>query len=161
VNPAEAAKDTGRGHIARAQIPKIFLAPAGFLDLLGGETTAGIGMDQNTSQHLSGKNIAARLSLKPERWPSDCAHRVEDLSQSISLRKASADITPARIGTQVHSPKPGSVMQQSRDGPATTTSEKMAPLNALEGHPRPSWLEDPGPRSNLINSNTYQQIGMR
>jgi hypothetical protein len=110
VNPAKAAKDTGRRCIARAQIPKIFLAPAGFLNLLGGKTTTGIGMDQNTGQHLSSKEIAASLSLKPERWPSDSAHRVEDLSQSISLRKASVDITPARIGTQVHGLKHGSVM---------------------------------------------------
>jgi hypothetical protein len=110
VNPAEAAKDTGRRCIARAQIPKIFLAPAGFLNLLGGKTTTGISMYQNTSQHLSSKEIAASLSLKPERWPSDSAHCVEDPPQSISLREASVGVTPTRIGTQVHGLKHGSVM---------------------------------------------------
>ena len=60
-------------------------------------------MNQNTGQHSSRKEIAACLRLKPESGPPDGTDGVEDLSQTVPLRKACVCITPARIRTQVHS----------------------------------------------------------
>ena len=59
-------------------------------------------MNQNTGQHSSRKEIAACLRLKPESGPPDGTDGVEDLSQTVPLRKACVCITPARIRTQVH-----------------------------------------------------------
>ena len=59
-------------------------------------------MNQNTGEHPSRKEIAAGLGPKPESGPPDGTDGVEDLSQTIPLRKACVCITPARIRTQVH-----------------------------------------------------------
>jgi hypothetical protein len=102
MNAAEPAKDTSFRDITRAQVSKIVLVPTGFLDLLGGEPAVGVGMDQNTGEHPSGKEMTSGLGLKPERRPPDRTYRVEHPSQAVPLRKASVGITPAQIGTQVH-----------------------------------------------------------
>lgn len=59
-------------------------------------------MNQNTGQHPSRKETAARLSPKPESRPSNGTDGVEDLSQPVPLREACVRITTARIRTQVH-----------------------------------------------------------
>jgi len=79
MNPAKAAKDPSVRCIARAQIPKIVLVSAGFLDLFRNKSAAGVSMNQNTGEHPSRKEIAAGLGPKPESGPPDGTNGVEDL----------------------------------------------------------------------------------
>jgi hypothetical protein len=79
MNPTKAAKDPSLGCIARAQIPKIVLVPAGFLDLFRNKPAAGVSMNQNTGQHPSCKEIAAGLGPEPESGPPNGTNGVEDL----------------------------------------------------------------------------------
>jgi hypothetical protein len=79
MNPTKAAKDPSLGCIARAQIPKIFLVSAGFLDLFRNKPAAGVSMNQNTGQHPSCKEIAAGLGPEPESGPPNGTNSVENL----------------------------------------------------------------------------------
>ena len=103
MNPAETTKNSSLRCIARAQIPKVVLVSAGFFNFLRSKPATRVSMNQNTGQHPSRKEIAACLRLKPESGPPDGTDGVEDLSQTVPLRKACVCITPARIRTQVHS----------------------------------------------------------
>jgi hypothetical protein len=79
MNPTKAAKDPSVRCIARAQIPKIVLVPAGFFDLFRNKSAAGVSMNQNTGQHPSCKEIAAGLGPEPESGPPNGTNSVENL----------------------------------------------------------------------------------
>ena len=79
MNPAETTKNSSLRCIARAQIPKIVLVSAGFLDLFRNKPAAGVSMNQNTGEHSSRKEIATGLGPKPESGPPNGTDGIEDL----------------------------------------------------------------------------------
>jgi len=79
MNPTKAAKDPSVRCIARAQIPKIVLVSAGFLDLFRNKPAAGVSMNQKTGHHPSCKEIDAGLGPEPDSRPLNGTNSVENL----------------------------------------------------------------------------------